>query len=118
MKNRINRINEELRREIAALLRELKDPRIANMTSIVTVDVSNDMRHAKVFVSVLGDDDAQNETMAGLRSAEGFIRKELAHMIDLRYVPEVNFVLDHSIETGAKINKILRDIKGQNKDES
>jgi len=108
--NRINRINEEVKKEASSIIRELKDPRISSMTSIIAVDVAKDMRVCKIFVSVLGDEKVQTDTVNGLRSAAGFVRKEIGHRLDLRYTPEVEFVLDHSIEHGAHINRILRGI--------
>lgn len=108
--NRINRINEEVKKEISSIIRELKDPRIGEMTSVVAVDVTKDMRWCKVFISVLGDAQKQDDTIKGLKSAAGFVRKEIGHRLALRYTPEFVFTLDHSIEHGAHINRILRDI--------
>ncbi len=109
--NRINRINEEVKKEISVIIRELKDPRICGMTSIVAVDVTKDMRWCKVFISVLGDEAKQNGTLEGLKSAAGFVRKEVGHRLGLRYTPEILFSLDHSIEHGSHINKLLHDIE-------
>lgn len=111
MQNRISRINEEMKRELSGIIRELKDPRINLMTSVVAVDVAKDLRHAKVFISVLGDEQVQKDTISGLSSAAGFIRKEIGQRLDLRSTPEIVFELDHSIEYGAKINKILYDLE-------
>ncbi|MDR0405585.1 MAG: 30S ribosome-binding factor RbfA [Clostridiales bacterium] len=111
--NRINRINEEIKKEISAVIRELKDPRIAEMTSVIAVDVTKDMRWCKVFVSVLGDDARQDGTLKGLKSAAGFVRKEIGHRLGLRYTPEVLFHLDHSIAHGAHINEVLHKIGGE-----
>ena len=109
--NRINRINEEVKKEISAVIRELKGPRIADMTSVVKVDVTKDMKWCKIYVSVLGSDEEQNSTLMGLKSAAGFVRKEIGSRLGLRYTPEVVFILDHSIEHGAHINEILGKIK-------
>lgn len=108
--NRINRINEEIKKEISAVIRELKDPRIGEMTSVIAVDVTKDMRWCKVFVSVLGDESKQNDTIKGLKNAAGFVRKEIGHRLGLRYTPELIFNLDHSIEHGAHINEVLNSI--------
>lgn len=117
-KNRINKINEEVRRELAAVIRELKDERIPLMTSVVSVNVTNDLSYAKCYISVMGDDSVKKKAIEGLKSAAGYIRREMGRRVDLRVTPEFLFMLDDSIEHGAYINKILRDImKGQNDDE-
>ena len=105
-----NRINMEVQRELGTLIRELKDPRIAVMTTVVAVEVATDLKTAKVFISVLGDDQAKEETMEGLKSAKGFLRKELAHTINLRNTPELHFVYDESIEYGMKLSKMIDDL--------
>ena len=110
MKNRIDRINEEVRQVLAKIIKNLKDPRIAEWTSVSAVEVSGDMKHAKAYVSVLGDEQAQEDTLMGLKSAEGFIRKEVGQQVDLRFTPEFSFHLDKSIETGAHINKLLHEV--------
>ena len=105
-----NRINMEVQRELGVIIRELKDPRIAMMTTVVAVEVATDLKTAKVFISVLGDDKAKEDTMEGLKSAKGFIRKELAHTINLRNTPELEFVYDESIEYGMKLSKMIDDL--------
>lgn len=107
-KERINRINEELHREIAGIVRELKDTRIPVMTSVVGVSVTNDLSYAKVYVSVMGNDEVQENALAGLRSAAGFVRREVGRRVQIRHTPEILFELDHSIEHGAHINDILK----------
>lgn len=107
-KERINRINEELHREIAGIVRELKDTRIPVMTSVVDVSVTNDLSYAKVYVSVMGNDEVQKNALAGLRSAAGFVRREVGRRVQIRHTPEILFELDHSIEHGAHINDILK----------
>jgi ribosome-binding factor A len=114
MGNRINRINEEVKREISSIIMQLKDPRINSLTSVVAVDVTKDLRYAKVYVSVLGDEKSQEETINGLTSAAGFIRREIGHKLKLRNTPEISFIADRSIEHGAKINKILKDLEKNN----
>ncbi len=111
-KDRINKINEEVRRELSAIVRELKDVRIPMMTSIVAVRVTNDLSYAKVYVSVMGDSEVQKNALAGLKSAAGFVRREIGHRLQLRHTPEFVFELDHSIEQGAHINKIIHEING------
>lgn len=112
-KERINKINEELRRELSAIVRDLKDSRIPMMTSVVAVRVTNDLSYAKVYVSVMGDEEVQKKALAGLKSAAGFVRREVGHRLTLRHTPEILFELDHSIEHGAHINQVLNDINHQ-----
>lgn len=109
-KDRINKINEEVRRELSSVVRELKDSRIPMMTSIVAVRVTNDLSYAKVYVSVMGEEEVQKKAIQGLKSAAGFVRREIGRRLQLRHTPEFLFELDHSIEQGAHINKIIHDI--------
>lgn len=109
-KDRISKINEEVRRELSNIIRELKDSRIPMMTSIVAVRVTNDLSYAKVYVSVMGDDLVQKKAIEGLKSASGFVRREIGRRLQLRHTPEFIFELDHSIEQGAYINKLIHDI--------
>lgn len=111
MANRIDRINEEIRKEMSEIIRELKDPRVTRgLCSVVTVDVTKDLRWCKAYISVFGDEDTKKSAMEGLKSAAGFVRKELAHRLGLRYTPEIVFTQDTSIEHGAHINKLLNDM--------
>ena len=109
-KDRINKINEEVRRELSNIVRELKDSRIPMMTSIVAVRVTNDLSYAKVYVSVMGDETVQKKAIQGLKSASGFVRREIGRKLQLRHTPEFIFELDHSIEQGAYINQLIHDI--------
>ncbi|HHT63360.1 MAG: 30S ribosome-binding factor RbfA [Bacillota bacterium] len=107
---RSGRVAEEFKKEISDIIKnEVKDPRVG-FVSVVFVEVSGDLRHAKVFVSVLGDEKSISDTIKALKSAAGFIRREVARRINLRYTPELTFVYDDSIAHGAKISKILADI--------
>ena len=107
--NRIGRINEELQRELSALLRTLKDPRVqGGMVTITRVDTTSDLRYCRVGVSVL-DKTQEKEVIRGLKSAAGYLRRELGASINLRYTPELQFVADDSIEYGAHILEMLRD---------
>ena len=108
--NRTDRISEEVRRELSAVIRELKDPRIPIMTSVVAVRVTKDLKFAKVHISVMGDDKSKSDALAALKSASGFIRREIGHRLNLRNTPEFNFVSDDSIEYGAHINEILKEL--------
>ena len=109
MKN--TRINGEVQRELSNIIRgEIKDPRINPMTSVVTVEVAPDLKTCKAYISVLGDEESQKDTLAGLRSAEGYIRRELARSINLRNTPEITFILDQSIEYGVRMSKMIDDV--------
>jgi ribosome-binding factor A len=110
MARRAERLQEFLRDELGQIiLQELKDPRIG-FVSITDVEVSEDLRHARVFVSVLGDEEAKEQTMAGLHSAQGFIRGEIARRMRTRYTPEIAFKLDQSIERGTRVVTLIRDV--------
>lgn len=105
------RINGEVLRELSNIIRgEIKDPRIAPMTSVVAVEVAPDLKTCKAYISVLGDEEAQKNTLIGLRSAEGYIRTNLAKSINLRNTPEIRFILDQSIEYGIRMSKMISDV--------
>jgi len=105
---RIVRINDEILREVSQIVRsELKDPRISTITSILKVDTSSDLKHCKIFVSVFGDEKQKADVMEGLKNAKGFIRKQLAKIINLRNTPEINFTLDDSLEYSMKMSKLI-----------
>ena len=109
--NRVERISEEVTRELAMLLRDVKDPRVSQtMLSVVRCEVTKDMRWCKVFLSALGDCDYK-ELKKGLKSCSGFLRRELAHRLRLRYTPELVFEIDHSIEYGAHINSVITSLE-------
>ncbi len=111
---RIDRISEEIKKEISRIIREdVKDPRVAQMASILRVDVSRDLRYAKVYVSVLGDEQERSSTMEGLTRAAGYIRKELGRVLTIRHIPELNFILDTSIEYSVDISKKIMEINRQ-----
>lgn len=108
--NRIGRINEEIQRELAEQIRFLKDPRVSQvgMVSIIRVDTTGDLRYARVWVSVL-DKQQEKDVLKGLKSASGFLRRELGRKLQLRYTPELQFIADDSISQGAHILEVLRD---------
>lgn len=107
--NRIGRINEEIQREISALLRTVKDPRLqGGLVTVTRVDTTNDLRYAKIFISAL-DKSQEKDMMKGLKSASGYLRRELGAALRLRYTPELQFVPDDSIAHGAHILEMLRD---------
>ena len=105
------RINTEVQKVLAEVIRgEIKDPRIHPMTSVTSVEVAPDLKTCKAYISVLGDEDAQKNTLAGLKSAEGYIRRELARTVNLRNTPEIRFVLDQSIAYGISMSKLIDDV--------
>lgn len=107
--NRIDRISEEVRREVDRIIREdLSDPRVGGTFSVTHAEVTRDLRHAKIYVSVL-EDDKREGMMAALKKAAGFIRRELGHNIIIRYSPELTFVSDENIAYGVHIAKVLAD---------
>ena len=109
--NRIERINEDLQREISALIRTLKDPRVQqSMVSVTKVDATGDLRYAKVYISVL-DKDKSKETIKGLKSAAGFMRREIGSRLRLRYTPELVFEEDQSMAYGARMFDLLRSLE-------
>ena len=113
--NRLNRIDEEYRRVLSNIIdRELKNPNITGMISVTKVKVTNDLKYAKIYVSILNSKNI-NDTMEGLKKSAGFIRSELAKKVNLRNTPELIFEIDDSIEYGAKIDSIIKELKGGRK---
>lgn len=107
---RQERLNSQFKEELAELLRKVKDPRIG-FVSLTDVEVTPDLKQARVYVSVLGDEAARSATMAGLRSATGFLKSELARRVRLRQMPEIEWRYDDSIARGARINELLNQVK-------
>ncbi len=107
---RTDRISEEIKKELSSVIRDLKDPRIPMMTSVVNVNVTNDLSYAKAYISVMGTDEEKKAAIKALSQAAGYVRREIGGRIKLRCVPEFTFELDTSIEYGAHINKLLNDI--------
>ncbi len=108
------RINSEVQKELMRIItREIKDPRICPMTTVVAVEVAPDLKTCKAYISVLGSKEEQDDTLAGLQSAHGYIKRELAHSINLRNTPNITFIMDQSIEYGVnmsrKIDEIMED---------
>ena len=105
------RVNSEVLREMSMIIREdLKDPRIHPMTSVMAVEVTPDLKFAKIFVSVMGDEEAQEKTMQGLKKSASFARHQLAERMNLRYTPELTFILDNSIEYGVTMSKKIDEV--------
>ena len=116
--NRIGRINEEIQKELANLIRNLKDPRVQDtMISITHVETTPDLRYAKVYVSFLQEDRA-SDALKGLKSAGGYLRRELGRALQLRYTPELTWALDDSITYGAKMLKLINSLEVKDDGES
>ena len=111
------RINGEVLKELSNIIRsEIKDPRINPMTSVVSVEVAPDLKTCKAYISVLGDEQSQKDTITGLKSAEGYIRRELARTVNLRNTPEIKFILDQSIENGINMAKLIDEVTQKDSD--
>lgn len=105
------RINGEVQRSLAEIIRhEIKDPRIDPMTSVVSVEVAPDLKTCKVWISILGDEESQKATLEGLKSAEGYIKNQLAKTVNLRNTPEIKFILDQSIAYGVSMSKKIDEV--------
>ncbi len=104
--NRINRINEDIQRELASLIRTVKDPRVHGLISITRVDTTADLRYCRVYVSMLDHSDVK-EVVKGLKSAAGYLRRELGRVLTLRYTPELQFIEDDSIERGVRMVSMI-----------
>ena len=113
------RVNTEVQRELSNIIRAgIKDPRVAPWTSVVAVEVAPDLKTCKAYISVLGDAKAQEDTIKGLKSAEGYIRRELARTLNMRNTPEISFILDQSIEYGVAMSAKIAEVIAQIPDRS
>ena len=110
---RLDRTSEDIMRELTAILRHVKDPRVSGMLSIVRVEVTNDMSYAKVYISAMEGLDRAKEAVKGLQSAAGYMRHELFNRLHLRRCPELKFIPDDSIEHSAQITRMLEDLEGE-----
>ncbi|MGM8214514.1 30S ribosome-binding factor RbfA [Bacillaceae bacterium W0354] len=107
---RANRVAEQMKKELGDILsRKIKDPRVGFVT-VTDVQVTGDLQQAKIFISIFGDEEQKDETLVGLAKSKGFIRSEIGKRIRLRKTPEISFEIDHAIEYGNKIEKLIRDI--------
>ena len=106
----IDRISEDIKREIVSIMRELKDPRISDMLTVVKVDVSGDLSYAKVYISAIDGIDAAKRSVKGLESAQGYIRKQLGSRLHLRKSPELRFIADDSIEKGIDLFEKIKEL--------
>lgn len=112
------RVNGEVQKELSNIIRGgIKDPRVAPMTSVVAVEVAPDLKTCKAYISVLGDEKAQEDTIKGLQSAEGYIRRELTRKLNMRNTPEIKFVMDQSIAYGVAMSKMIDDVTKDLKEE-
>ncbi len=109
------RINNEMRKELSNLIRELKDPRIPLLTSVTAAEVTKDQKFAKIYVSVMGTDEQKQKAIDGLKNAASYLRREVGRNLKLRNTPELNFVLDNSIEQGTRIISMIREINEEEK---
>ncbi|NLK99790.1 MAG: 30S ribosome-binding factor RbfA [Clostridiales bacterium] len=110
------RINGEVKKELSILIsREIKDPRINPMTSVIDVEVAPDLKTAKVYISVMGDEESKKETQEGLKSAASYMRSQLARNLNLRNTPELTFIIDNSIEYGVNMSKLIDEINSKSK---
>jgi ribosome-binding factor A len=108
MIDRINRISEEVKKEMYNIIKnDLKDPRISDFLSVTNLKVTKDLKHAKVYISVLGSEEDKNNTIKALKSAQGYIRREIGHRLTIRHTPEFSFILDNSIEEGIHITELI-----------
>ena len=112
---RVQRVREAIKQEASDVIRKMKDPRVAFVT-VTDAEVSRDLRHVKIFLSVLGDDDKKRAAMEGLERATGYIRSEIGQRIRLRHTPEIIFRWDESLERGARISQLLRELKEETPD--
>lgn len=107
--HRIDRVSEDMKRSLSSIIRELKDPRISTMLSVVRVEVSGDMSYAKVYVSALEGLEKTQESVKGLKSAAGYIKRELSRAVKMRKMPDLTFIADNSIAHGSEIARIIGD---------
>lgn len=113
---RSSRVAEEIKKEVSVIIsRELKDPRVGFVT-VTGVEVTNDLRYAKIFVSVLGSEEDEERSLAALNNAKGLIRSEIGKRIRLRFAPEITFIVDKSLEKGARINQLLAQVNNEKDD--
>ncbi len=116
--NRMIRINDEIQKEISAIIRgDLKDPRVGVITSVLKVDTTADLKYCKVYISVLGDDNKKEEVMGVLKNAAGYIRSLIAQRINLRVTPELKFILDDSLEYSFRIDSIIKSVVKDDEEE-
>ncbi len=117
MADRIVRISEEIKRALANILRDdIKDPRMPSFVTVMRVDVTRDLKYAKAYISVMGSDEDKKNCLAALKSATGYIRREIGRRVIIRAIPEITFIIDDSVDYGFKIDKLLNEIKEKERD--
>ena len=115
MKHRQNRINEDMKQHIAEIIRNLKDPRVPEIVSVVSTKVTPDLKYAKIYISTMGGGDSTMECLKALKNASGFIRREIGSRMQIRAVPELEFLYDDSIEHGMRMRKLIDEVNKYNK---
>jgi ribosome-binding factor A len=109
--DRLSKLSEQIKKEISNIIQnDIKDPRVPILTSIMQVDITKDLRYAKVYVSIFGDEEKKIKCIEGLKSASGYIRKEVGSRMNIRYIPELLFEIDRSIEYGMHIDKVIKEM--------
>lgn len=112
--SRSERVAEEIKKAVSQIINnEIKDPRVSGLISVTKVEMTKDLRHAKIFLSIYGEESEKQKVFEGLKNAEGFIRKELAHRVRMKFFPEISFKIDESIEYGIHIYKLLEEVQKQ-----
>lgn len=113
--DRLSKLSEQIKKEISNIIQnDIKDPRVPILTSIIHIDVTKDLRYAKVYVSIFGDEEKKVKCIEGLKSAAGYIRKEVGSRMNIRYIPELIFEIDRSIDYGMHIDKVIKEMKKNN----
>ena len=107
------KINNELKRELSVLIRDIKDPRVPSLCSVIKCEVTKDLKFAKVYVSVMGSEKQKTDAIKGLKNAASYLRREVSRNLKLRATPELNFVLDNSIEYGSHIMDVIKSISSE-----
>ena len=115
MSVREEKINTELKKELSVILRDIKDPRVPSLISVMKTEVTKDLKFAKIYVSVLGSEEQKKDALKGLKSASSFLRREISRRLNLRITPELNFVIDDSIEYGNHILSVIQKINEEKK---
>ena len=111
MSRRLTRINDEIKEQTAILIRDLKDPRLSGLITVIKADTTQDLKYCKIYVSIMGSEEDKENSISALKNAQGFIKKQLAHNVNLRQTPQLSFILDDSLDHSMRIQEILNDLK-------
>lgn len=106
----MERLTEDFKRELSAIFRKIKDPRLSSMISVVSVEITKDLKYAKIYVSVMGTEEERKDTMTALKSATGFVKREIGANLKIRAVPDLQFILDRSVDYGVHISELINKI--------